>query len=571
MTTSQPPKDIILSTPTTPNISPVQEALGPIGIDTPLASTPYEVQVFPTDNYEGDDSSNTSGTTGGSTIKFGGSTPESSSPFKNPRYLKGCDRGIVQFLKRLIEDYQLDLTESQETSGIKELIKTVQGAWEFYELLVNHQVQIVVQGFRRSTLVGQNRNTAGLSGKQVTGAMGNLRNTSKGGAQSRTEEGDRWQAINTLGSSIARVVPIGINGTYGYYNSGVVISSELFNEVQLSINEIESPTWTLKDISSEEHKQVVQLIYKSLNDFFTNRFPRPFHCMTSSYFTTEGNEAWLQHPDRNTKNAGSYYMLCGNTDTTAALTTTVRTQGLTNLGGNLPSGGNNAYLITANSRMFSSFWKKDDKGESKVAEGAVLLMKAADGNYNRSITLPAGFLLGDQGAPNPVIQNLVDLLTGHANLLNEGKETPDENVLNGSELLGAIALKMMDKAGYPIKDCVNPKLLDESITKYDLKPLIFPFEELKECPASIIKDTKTVSAQEISLWAAWLVNMIVGVVGSNTQGAARGLQDSQLASQSVEDVGDEEADKFFASTIATTEAPSTPSVEIPPSALPPNS
>lgn len=589
MTTSQPPKDIILSTPTTPNpnISPVQEALGPIGTDTPLAPTPYEVQVLPTEDYEDDNSSDTSGTTGGSTIKFGAVT-EHKYPLKNSKYLAGCNQGVIDFLVSLYNKYSIDLTDTEGkrmvngvevhvrgASGIKEVIRSVKGAWDFYQLLVDNQVQCVVQGFRRNTLPSPQGNSGtGLSGRQVMDIMGNVRNASRGGAQSRTEDSERWQAINTRGSVLARITTTGI-GLSGYENNGVVIPTDLYNEVQLGISELGKEDWTLDDIKHEDHKKVIKLIHKNVNDFFTIRFPNPIHCMTSSYFTSKGNEDWLKHKDRKDINAGSYYMLCINTDTTAALDTTTRKTNLTAIG-ELPTGGNNAFKLTADSAIFNSFWNdmkdadgkpiKDADGNTTKAPGHELLMKANEGQYNRSITLPqGGFLFGDAGAPNPVTQNLVDTLTGIVNELEK------QGTYTGSQLLGAITLKMMHKAGFPVDDYADMKMVNTIVEECKLENIISPFNTMTgdKYPQDVISVSKTVGTAAISLWAAWLVNMIVGVTGSNRAGAARGLKESQQASQSVEDVDDEEVDNFYASTLATTEAPVNPtSVNIPPSALP---
>lgn len=562
MATSQPPKDVILSA----SLTPVQEALGSIEADTPLAPTPYEVQVLPTEDYEDDNSSDTSGTTGESTVKFGAVT-EHKYPLKNSKYLAGCNQGVIDFLVALKDKYNLDLTV-QATSGIKEIIRSIKGAWDFYQLLVDNQVQCVVQGFRRNTLPPPQGNSGtGLSGRQVMDIMGNVRNASRGGAQSRTEDSDRWQAINTRGSVLARITTTGI-GLNGYENNGVVIPTDVYNDVQLAINELGKEDWTLDDIKNEDHKKLIKLIHKIVNDFFTIRFPNPLHCMTSSYFTSKGNEEWLKHKDRKDINAGSYYMLCINTDTTAALDTATRKTNLTAIG-ELPTGGNNAFKLTADSDIFNSFWKNitDANGNTTKAPGHELLMKANEGLYNRSITLPqGGFLFGDAGAPNPVTQNLIDTLTGVVNELEK------QGTYTGSQLLGAITLKMMHKAGFPVSNYADMKMVNTIVEECKLENIISPFNTMTEdkYPQDVIDVSKTVGTAAISLWAAWLVNMIIGVTGSNRAGAARGLKESQQASQSVEDVDDEEADNFFASTIATaTDTPVNPtSVNIPPSALP---
>lgn len=551
MTSSQPPKVNLSSS--TPSVSPVQEALG-VPVEPPFTPSSTETLINPTEDYE-DEQGNTN--EGGSTINFSNVTVEQKYPLKNPKYLEGCNEGVINLLVALFNKYHIDLTDTEGTSAIKQIIRSVKGAWDFYQLMVDNQVQCVVQGFRRNTLTTpSNKSGSGLSGRQAIGKMGNVRSVTSGsGGQARTETTGRWQAINTRGSVIGRIVATSI-GVNGYYNNSVVIPTDLFNEVQLAINELNKEDWTLEDIKNEEYKKVIKEIHTFTNDFFSVRFPNPLHCMTSSYFLSKGNDEWLKHPNRKDINAGSYYMFCSNTDTTAALDTTGRKTGLQTIGG-LPVGGNNAFILTAESPLFMSFWKKD-------VEGHELFMLANDGTYNRSITLPqGGFLFGDAGAPNPVIQNLVDILTGKVN------ETDQTDKYNGNQLLGAITLKMMAKAGFPVSEYVEMELVEAIIQDCKLGDIISPYDVLTvdKYHEDIIKVSKTVGSAEIGLWAAWLVNMIVGVIGSNKAGAARAIAENELTNQTVGEVNEEEQESIYATPTSTT-TPSNAVIDVSSTALP---
>lgn len=80
------------------------------------------------------------------------------------------------------------------------------------------------------------------------------------------------------------------------------------------------------------------------------------------------------------------------------------------------------------------------------------------------------------------------------------------------------------------------------VKEYKLDTIISPFASLSESdgtlPKTIITDSSQVERSQIPLRAAWLINLIIAVVGSSTQGAAlaitRANQSTQEALENVD-------------------------------------
>lgn len=488
-------------------------------------------------------------------ITFSDSDNDEFKNFKNSQQLFDCNTNIIEFLNSIYLTFGIDLT-SKDITTLNDVVNTIEGSWTFFTLLVKHQVQMVCQGFRKST-TESTQGKKGPTGTTLPDYMGTVRPVSnRGGQQSAiTTVYQALQATNTLMSVIGRQVPIDARGNVGVYNNGYVITSSDYELVNKHLNKIGN--WDLTQLESNQEgitvKQILERVHLDVNTFLNNRNPRIFNCNTASFFPTKGNAEWLSNPHRNQKNAGSYYWIGDNSYTTTGLSTTNTMNARKSLTG-ITNGSNNTLVLTAQSPIFSDFWitETDGKGKSVITVNPEeLFEKCFDGNYNRSVTLPSGgYLLSYNGNTTFVNQNMIDLLSGelHQPELDGNTSTPinviQGKTITGNTLLGALTLGLMRLGGYPVENYVSPTFLNEVITQYKLTSIISTFSDIKEgtLPASVIEASAKVERSEVPLRAAWLANMIMGIIGSSTQGAANAVnRASQTIESAMDDVSEDDA------------------------------
>lgn len=425
------------------------------------------------------------------------------------------DTNVVAFIQDIKEVFGVDLNTRPLTDLTKRL-ENIEDALTFFDILVNRQVQLICMGFRKSTLRGPGGGRSGPASYLNTELVGNVRNAQRRNAQSRgSDDIQTNQAINTQTSVIGRKVKIDVQGNTGYYNNGVVIPDNLYTNMRNAVNEaIESKT-LIKDIKSKNPDifKVIEQIHEDVNTFMKNRSARLFHGVTVSFFLSHKNYNWLSNQEN--ANAGSYYGVFSNTDTIAALTTMNRVKGLQN---------DDGFKNAADSEVFKHFWIKDKEGKH---HGDKLLELGGDGEYNRSITLPSGcHLLGLSGSPNPTIQDMMTVLQGEVShkiiQKQEIKGLPDGVKASGSMLLGAIVLYMADRAGFPVSQYADMELINKVVDHYGLQRIVDPFkseaQNSSDMHPEIYDASYRVSCQEISLTAAWIMNITAGTLISNIQG-----------------------------------------------------
>lgn len=481
-------------------------------------------------------------------VGFSSSTLEEFKNFKNHQQLSDCSPNVVAFLNAIYNIFEVDLT-SEDITVLNSRIESVLDSWSFFKLLITHQIQMVVQGYRKATTETKPNPKGGPTGSILPEFMGNVRPGSNRSAQqsSVTILYSSLQAINTLMSVIGQQVPINAEGSTGTYNNGLIINSVDYSLVNQYLNE---GTDYKSDTSTEgvKVKQILERIHLEVSTFLTNRSPKIFNCSTVSFSLTKGNSEWLSNEHRAKNSTGSYYLITSNFSTTAGLSTTTTLNNRKQLSG-LADGSNNALVLTAQSPIFKDFWKttEDKEGNTNNVKPEILFEKCFDSVYNRSLTLPSGgYLLGYNGTTPVVNQNMIDLLS--INLKADG-DNPDVNgnvidgiTITGSILFGALTLEMMRLGGYPVKDFVKESFLSEVVKQYELRTIISPFSSLSESddtlPKSVIADSSKVERSQIPLRAAWLINLIIAVVGSSTQGAAlaitRANQSTQEALENVD-------------------------------------
>lgn len=479
-------------------------------------------------------------------VEFSSTTLEEFKNFGNHQQLSDCSPNVVAFLNSIYQTFGVDLT-TEDITVINTKLNTPVESWKFFKLLIIHQIQMVVMGYRKSTTETMANKKGGPTGSVLSNFMGNVRPGSNRSAQqsSVTDLYPSLQAINTLMSVIGQQVPIDAKGTVGTYNNGTTLNSTDYSRVNQYLSE---GTDYKSDTSSEglKIKQILECIHVEMNKFLTNRSPRIFNQATVSFSLTTGNSEWLSNEHRAQNNTGSYYLITSNSSTTTGLSTSTTLENRKQLRG-LSAGNNNALVLTAESHIFKDFWKttEGDTTTTTSVKPEELFEKGFDSVFNRSLTLPSGgYLLGYNGTTPVVNQNMIDLLSIN---LKDSKESKDSNVIdgitiNGNILFGALTLELMRLGGYPVLEFVKESFLAEVVKEYELDTIISPFSSLSESddslPKTVIADSSQVERSQIPLRAAWLINLIIAVVGSSTQGAAlavtRANQSTQEALENVD-------------------------------------
>lgn len=510
--------------------------------------------------------------------------PLGDSTLYNTRYLKGADPNVKEFLESVNKIWGIDLT-TQDLTLLSSKLNTPQEVWKFYALMIRSKVQGVNMGFRTNTIqTGGINNTRGPGGALDNKYMGNVRSTQRRSGQRASNEMERLQAVNTQTSVIGRQMNINAFGRVGYYNNGLVISSDIFERVYAKIEAL-GPNWTLESISKDnECFQVVSIIFQEVRKFLSVSTPAMFREVTTSFFLSEGNGLWLSEEFRRHRTAGSYYMFCTNGFTLAALDTANRRGSLRQMTQEasvesnkkqqeVTASATDAYLMTAESPMFKDYLYPDGHDALKGEDGAPdmtgleamaqLLMAASTSEFNRSVTLPTGFILGDSSTPNPTIPEMTGLLSSlepggntdeHGNNSNEAGANPNFKPLSGqrgSKLLGALALIMMFEAGYPVQQYANwDKVLEVKSEYPNLEYIANPFKDpeyqygdINLKGSDILIDCQMVARQEITLFTPWLINLLVGTTASNRQGVVSAINRMQSDSLSDED-DDEDEDEY---------------------------
>lgn len=488
---------------------------------------------------------------------------------KNHQQLNNCSTNIKEFLSSVESTFGIDLTTKDITS-LNDVVETIEGSWTFFKLLIKHQVQIVCLGFRKST-TESTQGKRGPTGTTLPQYLGNVRaSNNRGGQQGNvTAAYESLQAVNTLMGVIGRQVPIDARGNVGTYNNSCVIPSgdyELVNSYVASLD-----NWNLSNLEDSDEgikvKQILERIHSDVNTFLNNRNSGIFKGNTASYTVSKGNAKWLADPQHNEFNVGSYYMICSNNYTTASLSTVNTMNARQNITG-VAGKTSNALVLTAESPIFRDFWKTDvDTKGNTVINPEELFKKCFSGDYNRSVTLPpGGFLLGFTGTTTFVNQNMVDLLSSELHQPNlDNTSTPvnviQDKTITGNTLLGALTLGLMRLGGYPVEDYVSSTFLNEVINQYKLTGIISTFSDVEEgtLPTSVIEASAKVERSEVPLRAAWLANLIMGVIGSNKQGADKAIaRATQTTESALGDVNESNAFEFPPSVEAA-ETPTTSS------------
>ena len=500
-------------------------------IETLTSRQPIEVEVEVDEDY-----------TPTNAVAFSSTTLEEFKNFGNHQQLSDCSPNVVAFLNSIYQTFGVDLT-TEDITVVNTKLNTPVESWNFFKLLITHQIQMVVMGYRKSTTETITNKKGGPTGSVLSNFMGNVRPGSNRSAQqsSVTDLYPSLQAINTLMSVIGQQVPIDAKGTVGTYNNGTIINSVDYNRVNQYLSK---GTDYKADTSPEGVKigLILERIHVEVNTFLTNRSPRIFNQATVSFSLTTGNSEWLSNEHRAQNNTGSYYFITSNSSTTTGLSTSSTLKYRKELSG-LSAGNNNALVLTANSGIFKDFWKTTEGDTTTTSvKPEELFEKGFDSVFNRSLTLPSGgYLLGYNGTTPVVNQNMIDLLS--INL----KDSKDSNVIdgitiNGNILFGALTLELMRLGGYPVLEFVKESFLAEVVKEYELDTIISPFSSLSESddslPKTVIADSSQVERSQIPLRAAWLINLIIAVVGSSTQGAAlavtRANQSTQEALENVD-------------------------------------
>lgn len=473
-------------------------------------------------------------------VEFSSTTLEEFKNFGNHQQLSDCSPNVVAFLNSIYQTFGVDLT-TEDITVINTKLNTPVESWKFFKLLIIHQIQMVVMGYRKSTTETMANKKGGPTGSVLSNFMGNVRPGSNRSAQqsSVTDLYPSLQAINTLMSVIGQQVPIDAKGTVGTYNNGTTLNSTDYSRVNQYLSE---GTDYKSDTSSEglKIKQILECIHVEMNKFLTNRSPRIFNQATVSFSLTTGNSEWLSNEHRAQNNTGSYYLITSNSSTTTGLSTSTTLENRKQLRG-LSAGNNNALVLTAESHIFKDFWKttEGDTTTTTSVKPEELFEKGFDSVFNRSLTLPSGgYLLGYNGTTPVVNQNMIDLLS--INL--KDSNVIDGITINGNILFGALTLELMRLGGYPVLEFVKESFLAEVVKEYELDTIISPFSSLSESddslPKTVIADSSQVERSQIPLRAAWLINLIIAVVGSSTQGAAlavtRANQSTQEALENVD-------------------------------------
>lgn len=487
-------------------------------------------------------------------VEFSSTTLEEFKNFGNHQQLSDCSPNVVAFLNSIYQTFGVDLT-TEDITVINTKLNTPVESWKFFKLLIIHQIQMVVMGYRKSTTETMANKKGGPTGSVLPNFMGNVRPGSNRSAQqsSVTDLYPSLQAINTLMSVIGQQVPIDAKGTVGTYNNGTTLNSTDYSRVNQYLSE---GTDYKSDTSPEglKIKQILECIHVEMNKFLTNRSPRIFNQATVSFSLTTGNSEWLSNEHRAQNNTGSYYLITSNSSTTTGLSTSTTLENRKQLRG-LSAGNNNALVLTAESHIFKDFWKTTEGDTTTTTEGDTtttttttsvkpeeLFEKGFDSVFNRSLTLPSGgYLLGYNGTTPVVNQNMIDLLSIN---LKDSKESNviDGITIDGNILFGALTLELMRLGGYPVLEFVKESFLANVVKEYKLDTIISPFASLSESdgtlPKTIITDSSQVERSQIPLRAAWLINLIIAVVGSSTQGAAlaitRANQSTQEALENVD-------------------------------------
>lgn len=387
-------------------------------------------------------------------IEFSSTTLEEFKNFGNHQQLSDCSPNVVAFLNSIYQTFGVDLT-TEDITVINTKLNTPVESWKFFKLLIIHQIQMVVMGYRKSTTETMTNKKGGPTGSVLPNFMGNVRPGSNRSAQqsSVTDLYPSLQAINTLMSVIGQQVPIDAKGTVGTYNNGTTLNSTDYSRVNQYLSE---GTDYKSDTSPEglKIKQILECIHVEMNKFLTNRSPRIFNQATVSFSLTTGNSEWLSNEHRAQNNTGSYYLITSNSSTTTGLSTSTTLENRKQLRG-LSAGNNNALVLTAESHIFKDFWKTTEGDTTTTTEGDTttttttsvkpeeLFEKGFDSVFNRSLTLPSGgYLLGYNGTTPVVNQNMIDLLSIN---LKDSKESNviDNITIDGNILFGALTLELM--------------------------------------------------------------------------------------------------------------------------------